>query len=68
VQRILLQLYREANAKPSPPLGNKEMDDEENDFGYGFYGTVDDALTELTKSSRRSARKHVGTRIQLQDY
>lgn len=68
VQRMLQQLYREANARPTSGIFSSiSKEDEENDFGYGFYGDFDDALSQITKSARRSAR-NIGTKIQLLDY
>lgn len=61
---MVLQLYREANPRPDKTA---EEEEDDNGFGYGFYGDIDDALSSLTKSSRRAAR-NIGTKIALLDY
>ena len=71
VQRMLVQLYREANAKPSNGL---EMPDAQDDDGYqmfggyDFYDTTVDALDKLRQEAQKRKAQTVGTKIAMLDY
>lgn len=70
VQRMLTQLYREANAKPANAIDMpEEQDDGYQMFGgYDFYDTTVDALDRLRQEAARRRAAIVGTKIAVTDY
>lgn len=83
VQRMLQQLYREANAKPAVLVRQpgwhrrtlltlfqsiKGHEEEEDAYGgYGFYESSFGALDTLLQD-RRPRNRSVGTKIAITDY
>jgi len=70
-QRLLVQLHREANAKPSTGSsikGTAEDDDDDGLGGYGFYMESYGVLDQFMKESRRPRNRSVGTKIAMSDY
>jgi len=67
VQRMLQQLYREANAKPAVSSIKDEEEEDAAYGGYGFYESSFGALDTLLQE-RRPRHRSVGTKIATSDY
>ncbi|GAA95450.1 uncharacterized protein L969DRAFT_299374 [Mixia osmundae IAM 14324] len=72
-QRLILQLHRQANERPSYSMGSAghtngidtSADDEDETSGYGFYDVID---YNAVKKEQKLRYAPVGTRLQLNEY